>query len=498
MNGKDDSPVCVFRADASLAVGSGHVRRCLALAAELARRGARVLFLSRARPSALTDDIAKAGFGMLALPELPLETDGWLGTSEEEDARQTIAAVAGLDVAVLIADSYGIGAIWEALVRPHVGRLAVFDDLADRPHVVDVLVDPTPAPADRYAGLVPAEASLLCGAPFALLDARFRAARKAQPSRDGVIRRALVSFGAVDREAHGLRAASAIRAVLGPEVQVDLVLGSGSPHLAEAQARAASDPSLSLHVDTSDMPGLMMQADLAIGAGGTTSWERACLGLPALVCAIADNQRLVLRTLVEAGAALSLPADERFEAATGAMLGLLAGSAQLLVLMSRAASALVDGRGAIRVADHLLPVVPAIRAVTAADREQIWSWRNEPDVRMASLDPSPIPWDSHCRWFDRILGADDVRLLVGEVGGQPIGVVRFDLGHPIRVSVYLSPQGKGQGHGARLLAASHDWMRQRGHAGVVRAEIRTDNLASVAAFEAAGYRPALLIHERTL
>ncbi len=499
LTGTAVAPVCVFRADASDRIGSGHVRRCLSLATELRRRGAHVLFICRTRPSAMTDDITAAGFKILGLPRLAPETEGWLGTTESVDARQTVAALAGLQVHLLVADNYGIGMDWEAVVRPHVGLLAVLDDLADRLHAADVLVDPTPGSNDRYEGLVGAGTRRLCGASYALLDQRFRAARKALAPRDGMIRRVLVSFGAVDANAHGLRAASAVRQALGQSVQIDLVLGRGSPHLLDARRLAGSDPALTLHVDTTQMPDLMEQADLAIGAGGTTSWERACLGLPAIVCAIADNQRMVLETLVEAGAALRVAADQHFEAETRSLVQLLAHSPSLVRLMSRAAADLIDGRGVQRVADQLLPLFPAIRPAAAEDCEQLWSWRNEADVRDASLDPSVIPWDTHCSWFERVLGSADVDLLIGEIGGEPVGVVRFDRrSDVIRVSVYLSPQGKGQGHGPRLLLAAHEWARRQGHAGKVFAEIRPANAASVAAFEAAGYSPSLLIHERML
>jgi RimJ/RimL family protein N-acetyltransferase len=244
----------------------------------------------------------------------------------------------------------------------------------------------------------------------------------------------------------------------------------------------------------------MAAADLAIGAGGTTSWERACLGLPAIMAAIADNQRDNVRALAEAGAALSVPAGDGYAAGLADALSALKADPRRLAAMSRAASDLVDGRGAERLATVLLRPRVALRSATIADCESIWRWRNADFVLQGSKTPDPVSWPDHAAWFEAALKNPDRCVLIGEAGGEPVGVVRFDLASSeATVSVYLTAQGRGRGIGPELLVQGQIWLRSNApHVVRIKAEIRSTNEASIEAFKAARYRRTGALYVREL
>ena len=295
----------LFRADSSLEIGSGHVQRCLALAAALSDKGASCAFVARDLPGNVNGLISAAGHSIIALP--PRNVD------PETDAAETGHAIAGLDqVDLVIVDHYALDRRWEVAFAPFAQRCAVIDDLANRPHCCDVLIDVTPGRdrATLYEPLVPIDASLLLGPRYDLRP-EFRSLRTAMRPRSGAVDRVLISFGAIDA---GNCSEIAWRAgpAIAKEAKIDIVLGGNAPHLKRITEAIHSDTRVHLHIDTLGMAKLMAVADLAVGAGGTTTWERACLGLPTIVAAVADNQQDNVRAIAEAGAALSVSTGDGY------------------------------------------------------------------------------------------------------------------------------------------------------------------------------------------
>jgi len=410
------------------------------------------------------------------------------------DAAATSEAVAELlPFDLLIVDHYGLDQRWERALRPKAKRCIVIDDLADRPHDCDLLVDVTPGEerTARYDALIPPNALTLLGPRYALLRPEFSSLRTAMRPRAGRIQRILVSLGAIDADNLSEAALRAIRQSCGTGTDIDIVLGANAPHRSTLAHAIRSDRRARLHVETPDLATLMAAADLAIGAGGTTSWERACLGLPAIVTSVADNQRDNIEALRRAGAALPLPSGDGYEARLSQALAALASEPQRLTAMSEAAARLVDGRGAERIAAILLRPIVTMRAATAADCQSVWRWRNEPDIRLASTLSDPIPWDKHRAWFDSTLAGSGRRLLIGEADGGAVGVVSFDLaGERATVSAYLTPAGRGRGIGPELLLQGQAWLQHyRPDVTRIEAVIRPENEPSIAAFTAARYRP---------
>lgn len=471
--------------------------------------GATVAFACRPWPGNVNQEVVQNGHELLELTGLG-ERPGlgqadaqidWLGTRPEQDASETeTLATRWGGVDILVVDHYGIDSRWEKPVRSAFERIVVIDDLADRVHECDVLTDPTPLSfaAERYSRCVDSGTRLLLGARFALLRPDFARRHADQVHRDGRIRRILVAFGGVDIEGYSLRAIGAVRQALGPEIVIDVVVGSGCPHLGELEKLAEHDRNLRMRTDCKDVGALIASADLGVGAGGTMAWERACLGLPAIVAPIAANQLQVTRALGLSLCALEVPPGPSFGSAVVSVLATLAGQAALVCMLGANAAQLVDGRGAVRLARRILEAPIALRRATLVDSMPIWEWRNDPDVRRVSRNTEEIQRDTHELWFRSALQDPDVVILIADSKGRPVAVLRFDIrGSTAEVSIYLTPGNQGRGFGATVLRQCEQWLAmEKPKVKRLVAEVRTGNAASSGAFEAAGYCVDRLIYER--
>lgn len=489
-----------FRVDASERIGSGHLVRCATLAGALRQQGAQVLFLCRALPAAWGDWLARQGLAWVDLgpaaatyrasPGEPAHAD-WLGTDWQTDAADAQRALGEEAWDALVVDHYALDAGWERQLRAKARRILAIDDLADRPHEVDLLLDPNlhDDMARRYAGRVGAGTRQLLGPRFALLRPEFAAARQAMPPRGESVQRVLVFFGGFDaRNATGrvLEALDELRrSGVGP-FAVDAVIGALHPAREALQAFCAERQSWACHVQTERMAELMAEADLAIGAGGGATWERCALGLPTLAVAQADNQLEQVATAARAGV-LCAPQLRDWRTPIEALWFDPVRRAQL----GAAAFALVDGRGAQRVAQQLCRLPLTVRPATAADSAFVHEGRNAEAVRRVSRSSAPIAWADHQRWFDAVLADPCRELLVGHLEGEPVGVLRYDLeadGRRAEVSLYLAPGREGQGLGHELLAAAETWLRrERPGVRTLVAEVLSGNRASLQLFEQGGY-----------
>ena len=337
----DSTPRIVFRADASLEIGTGHVMRCLALADALRERGAECDFVCEALPGDRTDEIRRRGFGVW-----PLNGD-WPYFKNRANPH------------FLIVDHYGLDRRWEEARRPDVDRIMVIDDLADRAHDCDLLLDQNlgRAPGD-YAELVPPDCTLLCGPEFALLRPEFAELRAESLARraGGGLERILVTMGGVDKDNATGRVLEVLADADLPEgAAVTVVMGGRAPWLAQVQAQAAAAPfPVELAIDVHDMAQRMAASDFAIGAAGSTSWERCCMGLPSALVVLADNQAHICRALADAGAAFALGTPEEIDRTLAPCMDKLTGEPAVMRQMSAAAAQICDGRGADKVADALL------------------------------------------------------------------------------------------------------------------------------------------------
>lgn len=480
-----------LRADASLAMGTGHLMRCLTLANGLRSHGAHTTFVCRHIPQNLQDALQVQGHACIKLPAHADSTShalahgAWLGVEQSVDAQDTLAAIGTQPCDWLIVDHYALDANWERALRRSASKILAIDDLADRQHDCDLLLDQN-LYADahsRYIGKLPASCQQLLGPGYALLRPEFVQARGTLRPRDGVVRRILLFLGGMDA-ANMTGQAMAELAQLGrPDIAVDVVIGTNHP---ARDAIAAECRSLGwiCHVQTQDMAGLVAAADLAIGAGGSATWERCCLGLPCITMAVAANQKKLVQDGAAAGILLTASPSLRDR-----LVQCLA-QPPLLQSLGQRGMDLVHGGGAelIRRAMGLSGLT--VRRATDADSETLFRWRNHENIRAVSRTQATLEWAGHQAWFAGVLADPQRILLIGEFQGRGIGVVRFECSESAaEISIYLNPEEPLQGWGGELMQAAERYL-QTGHPGIhtLCAEVLMHNRVSQRFFERNGYQ----------
>jgi UDP-2,4-diacetamido-2,4,6-trideoxy-beta-L-altropyranose hydrolase len=490
------------RVDASARIGLGHLQRCIALAQALRRAGAQVLFVARDLGVDCNGAVARAGFALRRLPrpEMPAVHDAqpahaaWAEVDWLADAEQTVAAGSAHAPDWVLVDHYAFDARWhEHIARALGARIAVVDDLADRPLAANLLIEHNLAADHRvkYAGRLGASARLLGGPRYALLGPAYADAARHEPRDD--VHSIGIFMGGVDAARLCEAALEGCRAYAGFRGPIEIVATSAHPHLDALRTRVAGDAAATLSLDLPDLAAFFARHDLQIGAGGGAAWERCCIGAPTLALVAADNQRTVADGLRSAGAAAALPVDA---AATPARIGaavrdLLHDAPRRRQLGERART-LVDGRGAERVALVMAAPTLYLRPATQDDAVTMHRWRDHPLTRAMSHDAAPIDFAAHLGWLTRALADRQRRLFVAAVGSIDVGVIRFDAADDASqtVSLYLDPDLHGLGLGPAMLRAGEARLQADGVA--VRrfvAEVLERNRGSQRLFADAGYRP---------
>jgi UDP-2,4-diacetamido-2,4,6-trideoxy-beta-L-altropyranose hydrolase len=338
----------LVRADASVEIGSGHLMRCLTLAEQLRGEGAEVAFVCRDLPGGMFDMLHSRGYRFAKLAETEADK-----VSQQSDAAETIEAAEQLfpgEINWLVVDHYRLDKAWESLLRPHTGKLMVIDDLANRPHDCDLLLDQNyyRDMERRYQGLVPGQCVALLGPKYVLLRPEFAAARGSLRARDGSVRRILVFFGGSDPANQTGKALDAIKRIRQPGISVDVVVGAGNPHRHEIESRCLEMPGVQYHCQISNMAELIGAADIALGAGGATTWERCALGLPTLTVVFADNQLQTTLDLEQIGVTEFLGWADKITASSlaQAIERLIENPARLKNLSERAREVMREWQGA--------------------------------------------------------------------------------------------------------------------------------------------------------
>ncbi|HEJ1615562.1 TPA: UDP-2,4-diacetamido-2,4,6-trideoxy-beta-L-altropyranose hydrolase [Pseudomonas aeruginosa] len=351
-----------FRVDASLDIGNGHVMRCLTLASYLRELGGESLFICRDHPGNLISLISDKGFSVNILPVepfTPTSEDGyesWLGATQERDSEVCKKILREFSPDWLVVDHYGLGARWEISVKPFFKYLFVIDDLANRPHVCDVLLDQNLGrKVCDYLGLVPTGCRLLVGVRYALLRPEFPKLRdfSLQRRRQPCVNKLLVTMGGVDQpNATGLVLHALLGSSLPEDCQVSVIMGANAPWLEKVKLEAARLPwQVEVSVNVDDMAQRMASSDLIIGAAGSTSWERCCLGVPSILVVLAENQRIAASALRDCGAVKLLDIKNDFEENLRMELRTLLTDLESLKGLSAGSAAVTDGGGGELIAE---------------------------------------------------------------------------------------------------------------------------------------------------
>ncbi|SDS62222.1 UDP-2,4-diacetamido-2,4,6-trideoxy-beta-L-altropyranose hydrolase [Pseudomonas granadensis] len=492
----------LIRADASPTIGSGHIARCLTLARVLKQQGSHVAFACRRLPGHRLDALNAEGFETYALPERyrdedPLQAiESMLPWQFDIDALgQLLDGQAEFDW--IIVDHYGLDHHWQTAARRWAHRIAAVDDLATRRYSVDLLLNQNLSGlSENYAPLLPAGCRTLLGPRYAMLREEFDcAAIEIKPTA----RRVLVNFGGFDAAMQTHHAMLALADF--NELQVDFVAGADNPAWGQMQTLAETRPNWRLHSFVSDFYQRMTEADLFIGAGGGTSWERAALGLPTICIAVSNNQQANGEVMAAAGAHVFLGAREQVSVEQlRDAVGFVGNNFFLRQSLAERSRQLVDGRGAERVAAALAGAVLKLRPATLDDAQLLFDGRNAEAVRRGSLDSSVIDWPQHLDWLTASLRNPQRLLLIAEADDGAVGVVRYDLrGSDAEVSLYLLEGRIGLGWGRALLARGEAFVTMHWpQLQAINARVLPGNSPSLNLFRDAGFSQEACVFTRVL
>lgn len=404
----------VFRADASLQIGTGHVMRCLTLADALAVKGAECEFICREHQGNLIEFIRSKGYLTHSLPvvsELEAVPNGrdygntgsdlahshWLGATQIQDAETCAPILAKQCVDWLIVDHYALDARWERALAPHYRKLMVIDDLADRPHACDLLLDQNFGRTTiDYAPLVPPHCRILLGSEYALLRPQFAARRTTSLARRVVcdMRHFLIQMGGIDQHNYTGDTLSALQECELPiDTRITIVLSKEAPAIdaVRRQAAAMKWPT-AVMVGVENMANLMEQSDLAIGSGGGATYERIYMGLPSILRPTAANQIEPLRMMADAGL---------FEFYEGG--DELANRIERVLRKGALKPPDVVGDGTAAVVDELLQPRVTLRQPRAMDVRRTFRWLQEDGLRALFLMRKKPTLESHFRYWRDLL-----------------------------------------------------------------------------------------------
>lgn len=343
----------LIRADSGTKKGSGHIMRCISLAKCL--NNTDISFICRTMPGDFCNFIEQSGFHVYRLfSDSNLDTND-LPADIKSDVDGTVEIIKQNKITPywIIVDSYDLDHQWESVIRQYTNKVVVIDDLANRKHDCDLLIDQNfyPEMQTRYENLVPKHCLQLLGPKYALLRPEFREARKNSRVREGKINSILISFGSSDPTNETLKAIDALRQFHNM-IKLDVVIGISNPHKELIKETCSVLPNVTYHYQTDKMASLMASADISIGAGGTSTWERCCLGLPSIVTILSDDQSELTKALANEGYVVNLG---HVSTVTSEDYAKAIKNIDSITLrkMSEKCMSLVDGEGSIRVAKKI-------------------------------------------------------------------------------------------------------------------------------------------------
>src|SRR5690554_1675517 len=350
-------PTVAIRVDSGHSIGSGHVRRCLSLAAYLKQNGFSPVFICRNIAGAIAHIVEQTDFELVLLPNderfvFSVFSSAFSAvdfSNMKQDAEQSadafIRKYPGREIAWVVTDHMLIREPWQARFAGEMNcKVLAIDGQANAAHHANVLLDPQihEKPAEKWAGLLPESCSLYSGPSCLPLTQSFQVARQKGSIRTGPIEKVLVCFGGTDIKDLVYRTVQALVTqadqALSSVNEVDIAVPSDLPSLERLEYLVANYPLCRLHVGLNDLAPLMLSADLAIGGGGIMLWERCLLGLPSIVVPLAENQEKPIERLEAMGAVISVRSpDKDYESRVAEALRQISENPEALCTMSSAA-----------------------------------------------------------------------------------------------------------------------------------------------------------------
>ncbi len=356
-----------FRVDASTTIGIGHLMRTLTLADALLQEGSYTRFISRNIPEYMHEKLINKGHAITVLKnneqneiQSELKHAHWLGVNQEVDAKQTLQAINDKSWDWMVTDHYAIDYHWHGIIKPYTNKIMVIDDLADRQHECILLMDQTLGrKAEEYRALVPETCDILTGAHYALLRPEFSAMREQSLKRreHPKLEHFLITMGGMDHiNATGTVLEILRNCPLPKTASITVIMGAQAPSLNRVIDQARNMPwPTEVKVNVENMAELMNASDLIIGAAGSSTWERCCLGVPGITVVIADNQENIANALQQANASLHAgnPRATSFRDRLTENISQLLDNPAMLKSISDAAAGVTAGTGTATVMQHM-------------------------------------------------------------------------------------------------------------------------------------------------
>lgn len=483
MHFSNEQPL-IIRADAIGQMGTGHVMRCFALAQAWSNTIGDVVFLTACLNPVLLKKLRDATFKVHVIDHPYPDGRDW-------DVTKSI--ITEYPNAWIVLDGYHLDEVYQKRVKETGNRVLVIDDTAHLQHYhADIILNQN-LHAEHLIYSHDPDTKLLLGTRYTLLRKEFYRWADLERKVSGVAHRVLVSFGGTDTENQTLKVVRALQKVDTSTFETVVVVGTSNSHIEEIETLVCeSSVPIRLIQDTDDMAELMAWADVAITSAGSTTWELAFMGLPALVIATAENQTNVAVEVERLGAAQNLGwYDGLSELEISEALRALLLDSQRRQTMSVDGSAVVDGHGAERVCSALVENGLYLRLASRIDCQLLWRWANDPFTRSMAVNTDSIEFDDHVCWFEEKLKSEDTTIMILERDSEPVGQIRFDLDilDCAEIDVYIDEPYRGISLGTYLLneGAKRYFAVSKERVKALIGHVKSDNMASRRAFEEAGF-----------
>ncbi|WP_130537797.1 UDP-2,4-diacetamido-2,4,6-trideoxy-beta-L-altropyranose hydrolase [Thiomicrorhabdus indica] len=494
----------VFRVDASIKIGTGHVMRCLTLAAVLRDQGIDVLFLCRPHSGHLIQLIEQKGYEVARLAQPNSYSDetlfhsDWLGVTQQQDAEQCAQFLHNKPVDWLIVDHYALDKNWQTQLKPYCEKLMVIDDLGDREHLCDWLLDQNyGATTAKYQHLVPDHCQILAGADYSLLRSEFAEWRDYSLNRrtdKNTVENILITMGGVDPDNYtGKILAQMSNVPLSGQEKIIVVMGANAPHLQTVQYQAAAMPfDIEIKTNVANMAEIMANADIAIGAAGSTTWERCCLGLPTIQLVIAENQRQIAEALSSINVVQIL--DE-----VSFLPKVVRDALNQLKDLTENSSRLVDGQGASRVTNMLSQsyqnqeghVFFPYTALTPKQSLFVLAMRNHESIRKWMHQQKMITESEHLAFVGSLKSRIDRRFFMVQRAEKIIGTLNFtDIDNEQRraeFGIFANPFLAEKGQGTALMILALDYALKILKLNELDLVVYDDNYAAICLYKKFGF-----------
>jgi len=507
-----------FRVDSSIEIGTGHVMRCLTLAYKLKKQNNNIFFICRDYPGNLKEFINTSGYPVALLPKMSITTitgiSDYLTLANktwEKDANDTVSAIKKNKLDLLVVDHYGIDYRWHNKLRKITKKIMVIDDLANRKLDCDLLLDQTyDRQKQSYLHLVPDQCEMLLGTNYALIRPEFPLLRSTaiqKRKNGGAIKNVLVTMGGMDINnitSQAIKALFAINWKIKPSISV--VLNKKAPHLDKVfNLTENSSFKVNIFKNANNMAELMLNADLAIGASGSTAWERCVLGLPTLAICLADNQKNILKTLQNAGAHLIIHNEGHdLSKLIVSQITEILKNPKILLKMSDSALKVCDGNGGHWVKLKILPFIAKdgneinFRNVLMSDAKAIYDLRQLPETRKFSNNLQPFSLEDHHIWMKKKINDTLSFFWIITHSDEDSGTLRIDQispgdGEGYLISISLKPKKYSLG----IASGALEICKMVFPKSKFYAKIIPENNASISLFTRAGfkYRDDLVLYE---